>query len=186
MAKLFYITGNATKFQLADQTCRPFGINLLQTTQHIDEIQGEDAEVITRDKAAKAFALQGQPLVVSDDSWFIPGLKGFPGPYMKSVNIWFDVADWLNLTRPLTDRRIFLRLSIVYQDEAGQRLFTSESEGLLLTEARGKSPHAHCHITSFDNGQHTMAEFHERNVGGLRSSRHAWHDFAEWYSERHD
>jgi non-canonical purine NTP pyrophosphatase (RdgB/HAM1 family) len=186
MAKLFYITGNLAKYQTAKATCQPYGIDLQRVALEIDEIQSEEAEKIARDKADKAFNLQQQPVVVSDDSWYIPGLNGFPGPYMKSMNTWFSVEDWLHLTRHLVDRRIYLQQLIVYQDMAGQQSFVYKLEGQLQTEPRGTSPHSICCITSLDNGGHSMAEFHEQNKSALPAGPNVWHKFAQWYSDHHD
>ena len=72
--------------------------------------------------AVEAYNALQSPLVVTDDSWIIPGLNGFPGPYMKQVNDWFTPDDWLHLTSGLADRRVILRQIIVYQDSTGQRL----------------------------------------------------------------
>lgn len=77
---LIFSTGNPEKFAIGSQTCRGYGIELSQNSLEIDEIQGEDAERIVRDKADKAYSLIGEPVIVSDDSWEIPGLGGFPGP----------------------------------------------------------------------------------------------------------
>jgi inosine/xanthosine triphosphate pyrophosphatase family protein len=151
----------------------------------VPEIQGEDSELIARDKANKAFAKFQKPVVISDDSWSVPGLNGFPGAYMKSVNDWFTVDDWLNLTRPLTDRRIMLTQIVVYQDADGQQLFSCDIKGILLPEARGKSPYPHSEITSFDGGQTSNAEHHERGQSSASHLPNVWHDFAEWYSKTH-
>lgn len=85
MKELLYVTGNTEKVGVANSFCAPHQIKLIQLQLDIDEIQGEDSEIISLDKARKAFAEIGKPLVISDDSWSITGLNGFPGPYMKSI-----------------------------------------------------------------------------------------------------
>jgi XTP/dITP diphosphohydrolase len=181
MGKLLYVTGNNVKFRQAAFTCEPAGIDLEQTRLKIEEIQSETGEPVARDKATKAFAKLGQPLVTSDDNWMIPGLKNFPGPYMKSINDWFTPDDWLRLTRDLTDRRITLRQIVVYHDGDGQQLFSVDIPGILLKEARGKSPYAHATVTSFDDGKHSNAEYHERGESAAQNHHTPWHEFAEWY-----
>lgn len=183
MPTILYATGNAAKFRQAQHVCQEFGIDLIQNRLDVPEIQSEDAEAITRDKATKGYAKLKKPLVVSDDTWSIPGLKGFPGPYMKYINDWFTVDDWLNLTRSLTDRRVFLCQTAVYQDANGQRVFTNTIEGILLTEPRGTSIYPHSYITSFDGGQSTNAEYHAREESITARLPNVWHDFAEWYSK---
>lgn len=165
--------------------CEPHGITLQQTKLDIQEIQAETGEPVARDKAAKAFTALGKPLVVSDDSWMIPGLNNFPGPYMKSMNDWFSPEDWLRLTKDLADRRIILRQIVVYQDGDGQQLFTADISGVLLSEIRGTSPYPHSTITSFDGGKTSNAEYHEKGEAAAQHHRNVWHDFTEWYAEEH-
>ncbi len=181
--RILYATGNAVKFHQATSICNKFYITLKQSPLDVPEIQAEDGEMIARDKAAKAYAKFQGPVVISDDNWLIPGLNNFPGPYMKSINDWFTSDDWLHLTRPLKDRRIILRQMVVYQDATIQKLFFVDIEGVLLTEARGRSPYSHATITSFDDGGHSNAEFHERGESASGHRHTAWHDFAEWYNK---
>lgn len=185
MRTVLYATGNAIKFDQARHACREFGITLTQSKLAVPEIQGTDPELIARDKAQKAYEKFQQPLVTSDDSWSIPGLNGFPGAYMRDVNEWFSVQNWLALTRDLTDRRIILRQTIVYQDESGQQVFYKDIEGVLLKQPRGKSDFAHAHITSIDGGKTSTAESHATGKAAGNDLPNAWHEFAEWYSNIH-
>lgn len=184
MKPLLYATGNTDKFRQAQYVCQPAGIVLAQDRLEVPEIQGEDAQVIASDKAEKAYAKFQQPLLISDDSWHIHGLKGFPGPYMKSVCGWFSLDDWLNLTSTLDDRRVTLRQIVVYQDANEQRLFSCEVEGILLTTARGESTSPFDQIVSFDNGAHTVAELHSQGISAIGHLPSVWHDFAGWYANR--
>lgn len=179
MEPLIYATGNPLKFRQASLTCESFGIALLQKKLDIPEIQAETGEPVARDKAMKAFALLERPLVVSDDSWMIPGLNNFPGPYMKYMNDWFSSEDWLRLTSTLSDRRIILRQIVAYQDADRQRTFALDIPGVLLPEPRGVSDYPHTTIVSFDNGRTSMAEHHERGESVVQQ-RSPWHDFSEW------
>jgi XTP/dITP diphosphohydrolase len=181
MKRLLYVTGNDVKVRQADTICQPADIKLIQTELDIVEVQSDQAEAIARDKAEKAFTQLREPLVVSDDSWLIPGLKGFPGPYMKYINEWFSIEDWLNLTKNLTDRRIILRQIVVFQNTDGQQLFSADIEGALLHEPRGKSQYPHLSITSLDGGKHTSAEIHEQDRSATAHLRNVWHEFVEWY-----
>jgi len=183
MKELIYVTGNQFKFHQAATTCAPAGITLLQTKLDIAEIQAETGESIARDKAAKAFAILQKPLLVSDDSWIIPGLKGFPGPYMKSVNDWFTPDDWVRLTSALTDRRIILHQIVVYQDADSQQVFAVDVNGTLLREPRGKSPYSHATVTSFDDGKTSNAEHHEQGKAAATGKHNPWHEFVDWYAK---
>ncbi|MGF7229518.1 MAG: non-canonical purine NTP pyrophosphatase [Candidatus Saccharibacteria bacterium] len=183
MQKLNFVTGNDIKFHLAEKICDTFDVSLEQVELDIPEIQSETGEPVARDKAQKAFDQLGTPLVVTDDSWVIPGLNGFPGPYMKSMNHWFTPEDWINLTAELEDREIILRQIAVYQDEHEQVLFAVDIKATLLKEVRGVSKFPHNTIISFDGGDHSFAEL---EVQGKTIDNHhtAWHELAAWLKAR--
>jgi inosine/xanthosine triphosphate pyrophosphatase family protein len=147
-------------------------------------MQDEDEEVIARDKADKAYALLGEPLVVNDDTWIIPGLNGFPGPYMKSMNHWFTSEDFLRLTLPLADRRIILRQTTVYQDGDQQKVFVVDIEGTLLNEIRGESIHPHTAITTFDEEGRSMAEVAASGESAIAHRHTTWHELAAWLKDQ--
>lgn len=182
MKRLCYATGNATKLLQAQKTCEPLGIELFQATVQIDEIQAASGESVALDKAAKTFAELKTPVVVSDDSWMIPGLNGFPGPYMKYMNEWLSSEDWLRLTNSLEDRRITLRQVVVYQDASQQKLFYVDIAGVLLDEIRGRADQTHDNITSFDGGQTSLGEHIEDKVSITADMPNVWHEFAEWFN----
>jgi hypothetical protein len=100
---------------------------------------------------------------------------------MKDINEWFTSQDWLNLTTPLTDRRIILTQIVVYQDTSGQQLFAVDIPGVLLRDSRGISPFPHASITSFDSGAHSNAEYHERGENAAFGHHSAWDEFTNWY-----
>jgi XTP/dITP diphosphohydrolase len=185
MQPLLYATGNVDKFRQARHVCQPAGIQLIQDSLEVPEIQGEDVELIARDKAHKAYAKFQKPVLISDDSWAIHGLNGFPGPYMKSVSTWFTLQDWLNLTSSLNDRQVTLCQIVVFQDSTQQKLFSCEVSGLLLTEARGKSSNPYDSIISFDNGANSVAEMHSLDKSAIGHLPSVWHGFIEWHSSAH-
>lgn len=182
MSALSVITTNEQKFRTAQKVCAEFDIELTQVSTHdIDEIQGEDAEKIIARKAADAFALVQKPLVVTDDSWIIPALGGFPGAYMKSVNQWFKLEDWRRLLDGVEDRTVILRQMVAYQDELEQVIFSVDVEGILLDEPRGtleKSPLMA--MTSFNDGKTSVAENALNGSTSIGHLKTAWHELAAW------
>jgi len=184
MRTITFVTGNQQKLMAAQAICGPLGITIINEQLDIVEIQSENAEDIAIDKAAKAYAGLGRPIVVNDDAWLIPGLNGFPGPYMKSINHWFSSDDWLRLTRDLADRRIILRQYIVYQDAGGQKVFRYDIEGRLLTEARGEANNHNDTIVSFNDEGLSNAEVRATGKSSIEHRETAWHAFAAWLQTR--
>jgi non-canonical purine NTP pyrophosphatase (RdgB/HAM1 family) len=184
MKKLIYVTGNDVKFHLGSTVCGENNIQLKQTKLEIEEIQSQDGEHVARHKASEAFRLLNTLVVITDDTWVIPALNGFPGTYMQAINTWFSAEDWLRLTLPLDDRRIILRQILVYQDDSEQKLFTVDVEGTMLKEIRGESPYPSLMITSFDNSNDSVARQKGNGEAYTGHRRTAWHDFADWYNAR--
>ena len=183
MQSLIFSTGNEAKFATASQVCAQYGIELVQSHSDIEEIQSEEAQRIVLDKGRKAFALAGQPVIVSDDSWVMPGLNGFPGPYMKSMNEWFTAEDFIRLTSHLSDKRAYLVQYLAYHDVDQEKVFIQKQEGTLLAEPRGSYGPASYKVISMvgDNGL-SISEVHSQDSAlADRSAGVVWHEFAAWY-----
>jgi len=185
MHQITFSTGNPQKFDIARAVCAPLGVELVQNTFDIDEIQGEDPEVIIRDKAQKAFELVGGPVIVSDDSWNIPGLNGFPGAYMKSMDHWFRPEDFLNLTCSLEDRRIILIQMLAYQDVEHYQVFRKEYVGELLPEIRGAHGKPLQKIVAMpgDNGLSIAEAYEQGAVHADREVAAGWRELVDWYQQ---
>lgn len=186
MHTILFSTGNTEKFEIAKASCEPLGLQLEQLALDIDEIQAEDGEIVVARKARDAFAAAGKPVVVSDDSWNIPGLRGFPGPYMKSMDHWLTPQDFINLTGPLEDRRIILVQLLAYQDADTYKLFRTEYVGTLLREPRGNYGRPLQKVVTMpgDDGL-SIAEVYDQ--GRLqhenREVGEGWRKLAEWYTK---
>jgi len=183
MKEVIFSTGNDGKFLTAKHVCGHFGIKLSQESADIAEIQEENPEKVATDKASKAFTLLQRPVVITDDSWAFKGLKGFPGVYMHSINVWFTPEDFLRLTLPLPDRAVVLTQYLVYCDGVTQKVFTKQTEGELLKEIRGASKHpSHTVITlSGDNGLSIAEAYDQTTDKSTRKSAQIWKEFAEWF-----
>ncbi len=189
MSVLLCATTNSEKFGIARSFCARYDIDLQQVKLDIDEIQGEDPVRIVNDKAQKAYLAAGKPVVVTDDSWSIPGLGGFPGPYMKSIIQWFTPDDFIRLTKDLTDRRIILQQYIAFAGGQETKVFHDELTGTLAMAPRGEfgAPSMKVIQMDFDDGK-TLSEVYDagmqHNPARLeRRSSDAWKLFAEWYAK---
>lgn len=82
MRKVYLVTGN--KGKLAEwQRLFPADIELEALDIDLDEIQSLDLEAIALDKAKRAFAHVGKPVLVEDVSAGLDNLGGLPGPFIK-------------------------------------------------------------------------------------------------------
>ncbi len=188
MKTLYFATTNKDKLQIAQTVCRDTGITIIATDLEIDEIQGENPELIVKDKVQRAFEQLGKPVIVSDDSWDIPALNGFPGAYMKSINHWFTPNDFLRLMDDIQDRRVYIHQYLAYTDGNIIKVFTNSIPGTVLHKARGvsqKSPNMTIITLDSDNGK-TLAEVYAEGANAIeeryKNRPDAWHEFIEWYT----
>jgi XTP/dITP diphosphohydrolase len=185
MRKLLCASSNNDKFSLGQAVLARHGIELEQIVIDIDEIQGEEPELIVRRKAHDAFEKVGEPVVVTDDCWSIPALGGFPGPYMKSLNHWLSAEDFLHLADSLTDRTIVLQQLVAYCDEHETVVFRKDIPGTLLTELKGATGPVSQRIIALDidNGL-TVAEVFDKGISSephrLTVRGQAWEELGEW------
>lgn len=64
MKTIYFATSNQEKIQIAQTICQEANITVKPIKLDIDEIQGEDPELIVRDKAQRAYEQLGMPVVV--------------------------------------------------------------------------------------------------------------------------
>lgn len=184
MADFTFVTSNDHKALTAQAVCDQFGLAFDRQNIDLVEIQADNGEVIAADKALQAFETFKRPVAVTDDSWNIPGLNGFPGPYMKYINQWFKTEDFLRLTKDLKDRRLFMRHIIAYRDSQTEKIFSAEIACTLLKEIRGTSQIPHFALVSLD-GKRSIAEAETTsNTSAFASLPNAWHKFGEWFSSK--
>lgn len=182
---LLCATGNIQKFALGQRAFARRDITLEQVSIEIDEIQGEDSEVILYDKAKKAFAIIGQPVLVSDDSWSIPALNGFPGPYMKSMNHWLSPEDFINLMQGKEDRTIYLEQRLAYIDDTEIVTFNKKIQGTIVEKPRGNSGPPIMRVVELEDDGMTIAELYDNGIANKHGlKRDAWSDAAIWYADK--
>ena len=188
MPQVLFATSNQDKLALAKTICSNFGIKVKQVICEIDEIQGEDGRLIVQDKVRRAYQILAKPVIVSDDSWNIPVLNGFPGPYMKSINEWFTAEDFLRLMNGLSDRTIIIDQFLAYYDGQTIKIFHSSLSGKVIDQPRGTNDRSPSTTITVLDGDHnlTMAEVFNQGRSAIAklylTRRGVWHDFIDWYS----
>lgn len=186
MSKLLFATGNQRKIQEANQTLAPYGLTVEPIRVAIDEIQHQDPAEITKAKARAAYAVTGRPVVVSDTSWEIPALGGFPGGYMKDIGDWWQADDWIAIMARHQDRRIFCLEHVAFYDGETLQHFEERYEGHLVDQPRGREQDDE----SFERvvvlyGNETMAEQLERGeVASAGEELGHWRQFGAWYQKQ--
>jgi len=190
MNTIYFATANHEKIRMAQTLLKNSEIDLRPVELDIDEIQGEDPELIVRDKAQRAYDKLQMPVIVSDDTWHIKALNGFPGAYMKSINYWFTPDDFLRLMHGIEDRTILLRQYLAYTDGNITEIFKHDITGKIVNKPRGHNQKVPCATVieiEGDNGK-TIAEVFEQGESAVteryKKRRDVWNEFIDWYNTK--
>lgn len=184
MKEILFATGNSRKIKEATETLAAFGVVPKSILVDIDEIQHSDPAEIVKAKARAAYEVAHAPVVVSDTSWEVPVLGGFPGGYMKDVSSWFDAEDWLSLIARHDDRTIYCHEHVAYFDGENLQHFVAKYKGHFVDQARGRIDDSE----SFERvvvlyGDKTMAEqLADGDIASAGEELFHWKQFGEWYS----
>lgn len=106
--QLSFATTNDIKFNKYSGIFQNQGITLLKVPVDVEELQLDDGKDIVIRKAQDSYTQVQKPVMVTDDSWEIPALDGFPGPYMKYCNQKLRGEDWLRLIGDTKQRELYL------------------------------------------------------------------------------
>jgi len=176
---LLFATGSDRKLAEASAACEPLGINVEQTKLEITEIQSEDPMIITEHKISEAYRLAQKPIVVTDTSWSIPSLNGFPGGYMKDICGWFKPNDFLALMSDKSDKRISFTETIIYKDKNLTKVFAKQYWGEVASAPAGTGNSIEV-VAQFDG--FTIGQKRDKGELSHDPKDYIWNDFATWYA----
>lgn len=139
---IHFITSNHQKFTSLQKLLQPLGIDLRQLDYDFDEGRGLDIQTIAKSKLAQAKkAFPNKRLIVDDRGFFIPALKGFPGPFVKLLLDSFSYPGIIKLMQGETDRRAIFSFAVGYFDGEKDHIFIADEEGFIIDEPRGDNLH---------------------------------------------
>ena len=139
---IYFITSNRRKFTSLQKLLQPLGIDLQRLDYDFNEGRGLDIQTIAKSKLAQAKkAFPGKRLIVDDRGFFIPALKGFPGPFVKLLLDSFSYPGIIKLMQGETDRRAIFSFAVGYFDGEKDHIFVADEEGFIVDEPRGDNLH---------------------------------------------
>ena len=139
---IYFITSNQRKFTSLQKLLQPLGINLQQLDYDFDEGRGLDIQTIAKSKLSQAKKVfPNKRLIVDDRGFFIPALKGFPGPFVKLLLDSFSYPGIIKLMQDETDRRAIFSFAVGYFDSEKDHIFAADEEGFIIDEPRGDNLH---------------------------------------------
>ncbi len=184
MNNLYFSTSNARKIKEAKAACEPNGITILPISLDIEEIQNIDGKKVAEHKAMEAFSILKKPVVVNDAYWSMPVFNGFPGAYMKDIDIWFSIDDWQNLLSD-KNRNIICHENVVFADKNGKlHWFGNNYPAIFVNEPSGSDKNSNLEkLISFDGGKTTIANLHDKGELAIDPAEYCWADFSKWYKK---
>jgi Ham1 family protein len=139
---IHFITSNQRKFASLQKLLQPLGIDLHQLDYDFDEGRGLDIQTIAKSKLSQAKKVfPNKRLIVDDRGFFIPALKGFPGPFVKLLLDSFSYPGIIKLMQGETDRRAIFSFAVGYFDGEKNHIFIADEEGFIIDEPRGDNLH---------------------------------------------
>lgn len=175
--ELIYATTNKYKFAGAKQALAGTDINLIapdKTLPDVPEIQSDDQQVVSVDKAIKYYDLLKRPLVVMDSGLFIDELNGFPGVYTKYALVTIGIDRTIQLLGGAA--RAYTQRTITYFDGNKPQTFTLKLHGALLKEPRGNNGRNYDKYFLPDGKNKTLAEMTDDEKAELTAE--VWRELA--------
>lgn len=146
MKTIIVVTSNPYKFQIAQKVLESKGLKVIQEKLETPEIQSIDAAEIASFSAKWAAGKLGKPVALSDAGYYIEALNGFPGPFIKYINIWLTSQDLLKLMQGKKNRKVVIKACLAYCEPGKEPItFSSEiggtiSEKAVKTDKEGSTP----------------------------------------------
>ncbi|MDE1823532.1 MAG: RdgB/HAM1 family non-canonical purine NTP pyrophosphatase [Candidatus Micrarchaeota archaeon] len=132
---IYFVTSNRNKFNEAE---RILGMKLKRYDAGIKELQSMDAKEVAVDKARRAYAKLGKPLIVEDTGLNIAALKGFPGALSSWVEISIGNRGICDMVRG-KGRNAYAETCAVFFDGKTLRAFTGRTYGKIMDHPKGRN-----------------------------------------------
>lgn len=175
--ELIYATTNKHKLAGAKQALVGTDINLIvldKTLPDVPEIQSDDQQAVSVDKALKYYDLLKSPLVVMDSGLFIDELNGFPGVYTKYA---FDTIGIDRIIQLLGGAaRAYTQRTITYFDGNKPQTLTLKLHGALLKKPHGNNGRNYDKYFLPDGKNKTLAKMTDEEKAELTAA--VWRELA--------
>ncbi|MFA5026737.1 MAG: non-canonical purine NTP pyrophosphatase [Candidatus Methylomirabilota bacterium] len=137
MEKIYFITGNKSKFEEAEQILSDANITLTLKNLKLDEIKEIEQKKVVVEKARQAFAQMKKPVLVDDTAIYFSSYKNFPGTYTKFL---FQAIGFDGIRKILEgkSKNAHFKTMICYKDSANEKIFSGIWNGKIASKRGGK------------------------------------------------
>lgn len=138
MKKIFLVTGNKKKLDIAKSALSAFNIDVEQINIDTPEIQAKTIEEVAKYSVKYAADLTGKAVIKGDVGLEIPALGGFPGPFIKYINQWLSVNQFINLFKNEKNREAIMVDALGYCKPGKEPIcFVAKTHGKLIDTPKG-------------------------------------------------
>lgn len=154
--RINFITGNPQKVAIAQAGLAPFEI--VQNNIDLPELQSMSLKEIAIESAKHAMQILNQPLMLTDSGFFIDGLNGFPGPFVKWTNKTLTNHDFLAMLLNKGTRRAHTEDCVVFAEPGKKpQVFYSKISGHIV-ETADQGPSSISQLFIPDQLKHPVAD----------------------------
>ncbi|MDE1768878.1 MAG: non-canonical purine NTP pyrophosphatase [Candidatus Micrarchaeota archaeon] len=129
-------TSNNSKFRELRQL---LGNGFMRADVSVDEIQSLDTARIAKDKARKAYAAVGEPVIAEDTGLYVKELGGYPGAMIKWVErMPYGYERLCRFVDTCRSRAAYAETTLAFYDGKRLRAFTGTLHGRIALHPAGK------------------------------------------------
>jgi len=131
--KIYFITGNKSKFKEAKILLGNLNIDLVQKDLGLNEIKTLDQETVVLEKARQAFKKLKKPVLVDDTAIYFENYRNFPGTYTKTL---FQSIGFEGVERLLkgVNKKAYFKTLICYKDNNVTKVFSGTWKGKIVNQ----------------------------------------------------
>jgi XTP/dITP diphosphohydrolase len=133
--RLLFVSSNPGKVREVEAI---LGVTVTQLPLDLPEIQALDVETVVADKARRAFAAAGAPVLVEDTGLYVDALRGLPGALVRWFLVTIGPAGICALIPPGADRAATARSAVALCDGGAVEVHIGETRGEIVTAPRGE------------------------------------------------
>ena len=189
MESIVYVTGNNGKYNSMKKLFDENNLSLEHYNIDLEEVDVNNIELISKEKAKSAFEILQKPCFVTDSGFYIddyPGNPGYPGAFVKRSGVSSNIDNLLLVMKDIKKRKCRFLDCLTFYDGTEFYQFYGISEGTLSYEKRGeKNIYAKSNLWYVfipNNCNKTLAEMtDEERLNRKDFHTSASEEFVNWY-----
>jgi XTP/dITP diphosphohydrolase len=159
---IYLVTGNPKKVKIAQEALKPYDIAVRQIDLETPEIQSLNTEDVAKFSVKYAADKIGKTVIKGDFGMYIEALNGFPGPFPKFINKWFNSKQFVNLYKDEKNMKAYFIDALAYcQPKMEPICFVTKTYGKLTTKPQGDNGNMIDSVFIPNGFNKTLASFNE-------------------------